>query len=233
MKKLFTFTAIFTILASSLFNNFAFIPFADAQTVQSNCVLTAIGNPPQNQPLPAGCGGDGSVVWPYPVKAPTQNRRVDQGYDLEYTSFGNNVRAVVSGKIDLLHGSNPCEGGGGFGDTYPVEVLDKPITVNGRTYNAIYYGHTAVTLPAFGKNPVPGQNTIVHVNAGQIIAKTWDCVVIGAGFVPWLEIGFWNTLASLPVGQTYSFCKIDNSGDTSKNTQAGCDMKQWLNANTK
>jgi cell wall-associated NlpC family hydrolase len=31
-------------------------------TAQSNCVITKVGNPPANQPLPAGCGGNLSVV---------------------------------------------------------------------------------------------------------------------------------------------------------------------------
>jgi hypothetical protein len=232
MKKLLISITFFTfIIILSLFNTFAFIPYADAQDAQSNCVLTAVGNPPKNQANP--CGG-GNVVWPYPdPKTPSENRRVDQGWDLEYTSMGNNVRAVVDGTINLHHGTNACQGGSGFGDTYPIEVLDKPITVNGHIYKAIYYGHVAVTLPQFGPHPVAGQSTTVKVKAGQIIAKTWDCVDLGAGFIPWLEIGFENLNTDLPSGQVYSFCKIDNAGDTSKNTVAGCDMKQWLNANTK
>lgn len=221
MKKLLISTLIISLLSIfPVFNSFIFIPYADAQDATSNCVLTAIGTPPKNQPNP--CGGDGSVVWPYPVKAPSQNRRVDQGWDLEYTSMGNNVRAVVDGTVNINHGPNPCNFGGGFGDTYPIEVLAKPVTVNGRTYKAIYYGHTADIK--LGK-----------VKAGDIIAKTWDCVSMdnGASYIPWLEIGFENLDTGLPSGQTYSFCKIDNAGDTSKNTQPGCDMKQWLNANTK
>lgn len=211
-------------------NNIAYAQFSSgggngngSYTATSNCVITVVGNPPANLQLPPQCasGGNGSVVWPYPVKTPSQNRRVDQGWDLEYTAMGNPVRAVVSGTINYNHGPNPCNGGSGFGDTYPLEVLDSPVVVNGRKYTEIYYGHVNGDKSLNGK----------RVKAGDTIATTYDCVNLGAGFIPWLEIGFWGSGG--PVGLSYSLCSLDNAGDTSKNTQAGCDMKQWLNRNTK
>ena len=209
-----------SLFSATYFLFFLLFPLSTVVHAQlQGCGEIDVGNPGNNQQPPAQCqSGDGSVVWPYPNKTPSQNRRVDQGWDLEYTSMGNNVRAVVSGTINVNHGPNPCNGGSGFGDTYPIEVMDKPVIINGRKYTEIYYGHTADIK--LGK-----------VKAGDIIAKTWDCVNLGAGYIPWLEIGFWGPGG--PLGTGYSFCKLDNAGDTSKNTQAGCDMKQWLNSNTK
>lgn len=37
-------------------------PGGSTDTQASNCVVTAIGNPPKDQPLPAGCGGESAVV---------------------------------------------------------------------------------------------------------------------------------------------------------------------------
>jgi hypothetical protein len=198
---------LFSIAVSGviLFSSLTNIAYAQL----SGCAQIDIGNPPANFKPPAQCAtGDGSVVWPFPVKSPSQFNRVDQGWDLEYKSMGNNVRAVVSGTVNINHGANACNFGGGFGDTYPIEVLDKPITVNGRTYKEIYYGHTADVK--LGK-----------VQAGDVIAKTWDCVSFdsGATYVPWLEIGFYG-----PGGPV---------GHGAFPTQPGSDMKQWLNANTK
>lgn len=215
---------VFFIISVIITNVLLFITLTHIAYAQLNgCAEVNVGNPGTNITPPAQCqsGGDGSVVWPYPVKSPSQNRRVDQGWDLEYTTMGNPVRAVVSGTINYNHGSDPCNGGSGFGDTYPLEVMDKPVIVNGRKYTEIYYGHTNGDQSLNGK----------HVNAGTTIATTYDCVNLGAGFIPWLEIGFWGPGG--PIGQAISVCSLDNAGDTSKNTQPGCDMKQWLNSNTK
>src|SRR6185437_2950373 len=54
MKKLFIFATVSFITAFSLFNTFVFAPFVDAQTAQSNCVVTRIGNPSTGE-LPAAC----------------------------------------------------------------------------------------------------------------------------------------------------------------------------------
>jgi hypothetical protein len=221
MKKYF-----FTILALLSILTFTVYPFAasPAYAQLSGCVQIPVGNPSQKQTVPADCGsggGDGSVVWPYQTKAPTQFNRVDQGWDLEYTSMGNPVYAVVSGTINYDHGPNPCNGGTGFGDTYPLEVLDKPVTVNGRTYTEIYYGHVNGIQSLNGKK----------VTAGTVIAHTYQCVLSSGAFIPWLEIGFWGPGG--PVGQAVTPCSIDTVGGSLASTQAGCDMKQWLNANTK
>jgi hypothetical protein len=63
MKKIFFIAPVFLlVILFFFFNAFFFIPYTDAQTAQSNCVITAIGNAPNNPQLPAGCGGESAVV---------------------------------------------------------------------------------------------------------------------------------------------------------------------------
>ena len=174
------------------------------ETVSSNCVDTAIGNPSQNQSAPPGCGGVSSTKWPFPQKAPYEFNRIDQGWDLEYNK-PTEVLAVADGTINLDHGSNPCNGGSGFGDTYPIEVLDKPVTIAGRKYTAIYYGHVNDTK-------------LGHVTAGTPIAQTYHCVMDNGVWLNWLEMGFWGPGG--PVGQSIP-------------STAGYDMEQYLNGTRK
>lgn len=139
--------------------------------------------------------------WPFPKKSPSQFNRVDQGWDLQYNK-STPVLAVASGRVNLNHSSDPC----GFGNYYPLETLDKPITVNGRRYTEIYYGHVHFKAGILGK----------HVNAGDQLAYTYPPTSCAGAWPPnWLEIGFWRVG---PVGQG------------SFPTQAGTDMKKWLNS---
>lgn len=187
-----------------------------AVSATSPCVLTKIGNPPANQSLPVGCSGNVSGNWPFGDRSKTMLERVDQGYDLEFDTSNATVYAVADGTINLDHGPNPCNGGTGFGNTYPIEVLNKPITVNGRTYTQIYYGHVNDTKTG-------------PVTAGEAIAQTYDCVIEDGVYVPWLEIGFWNP-GTGPVATslgTDPSCALDPNPSA---TLPGCDMKQWIDS---
>lgn len=175
-----------------------------AQTVQSNCVDTTVGNPPKDQQAPPGCGSS-ATKWPFPNKAPYQFNRIDQGWDLEYNK-PTDVLAVADGTINHDHGSNPCDGGVGFGDTYPIEVLDKPIVIGGTKYTEIYYGHVEYTK-------------LGHVKAGDVIAHTYHCVMDHGVWLNWLEIGFWG-----PGGPV---------GSGAYPTTAGLDMEEYLNGTRK
>lgn len=197
MKKTYAASSIF--IAALLFFVSPFVIATFAQVAQSNCVVTQIGNPPKNQQPPPGCG-TGGKRWPYPTKNPNQYKRIDQGWDLE-ASQPSDVLAVADGTVNVNHGADPCNGGNGFGDTYPLEVLDKPIIIQGRKYTTIYYGHVQYTK-------------LGHVTAGTPIAKTYHCVLDNGVWLNWLEIGFWS---SGPVGQ---------GGFP---TQAGLDMEDYLN----
>ena len=60
MKNIAAFIAILSVFSFFFFSS-SLVSATFAQTEQSNCVITQIGNPPktQNQQLPAGCGGTG------------------------------------------------------------------------------------------------------------------------------------------------------------------------------
>src|SRR6478609_7368111 len=107
-----------------------------ANVVKSNCVITAIGTPPVNMTMPSECGS-GTGTWPFADKSATQPNRVDQGWDMQNNDANAKVYAVASGTVSMNHGPDPC----GFGPYYPLIHLDTPITVNGRTYTDMYYGH--------------------------------------------------------------------------------------------
>lgn len=202
MKKLIAQATGFLFIAFTFFLS-PFLIATFAQTASSNCVDTVVGNPPKNQLPPAGCG-TGATKWPFPTKNPSQFNRIDQGWDLE-DSQPTNILAVADGTININHGSDPCNGGTGFGNTYPIEVLDQPVTIQGRKYTSIYYGHVAYTK-------------LGHVTAGTVIAHTYNCVISGGVWLNWLEIGFWGPGG--PVGQSVP-------------STAGYDMEQYLNGTRK
>lgn len=179
-----------------------------AQTTVSNCTVTDVGNVPPNQPLPANCN-EGNGNWPFAEKSKTLIERIDQGQDLEYDTSNATIYAVADGTINLDHGDDPCDGGAGFGDTYPIEVLDTPIHIDGRTYTQIYYGHVNDTK-------------LGRVTAGDAIAQTYDCVIEDGVYVPWLEIGFWN-----PAYGPVDGC-VANAVTNCLPTQAGEDMAKYL-----
>jgi len=111
-----------------------------------------------------------SLTWPFPVKTASQFQRVDQGVDLK-GPIGP-VLAAAPGTI-MIAGPDPK----GFGNRYPVLVLDQP-RAEGR---AIYYGHVVPIVPAG-----------THVSAGTPIATTALGPQGNATQWGWLEIGFWN-----------------------------------------
>jgi hypothetical protein len=217
--KLIPFFLLVSTLLLCLFTLTSFFKTAYAQSVSpptanlgdtsatSNCVLTVVGKPPKNQTLPPGCtNGSNALHWPFKTKNPSQYRRIDQGWDLEGSS-PQIVYAVTSGKVYKAN-DDPA----GFGDYYYYEDLDPPgVTVQGRHYTTIYYGHThyADGNSHYGVSTpnILGQ----HVSAGGIIGYTYPGCCWPAN---WLEIGFGN---SLPVGQgAYP-------------TTAGLDMEDYLN----
>ncbi len=117
-----------------------------------------------------GAGGaSGPARWIYPQKSPSQYRRIDAGWDLQYHQK-TPVFAVASGKVSIA-GSNP----GGFGVDYPLLTLDSPIC----GYSQIYYGHVHVNRDVLGK----------HVNAGEALATTDPNGVNSPS--NWTEPGFW------------------------------------------
>lgn len=129
----------------------------------------------QTPPVPVNTVGTG-LLWPFEVKSASQMGRTDEGWDLVSTP-GCPVLAVASGVVHNPTTADP----GGFGYDYAIEHLDNAITVMGRTFQDIYYGHTH--LSATG-----------HVNAGQIIAHTGGGGYGrgGDGELGEVEIGFGN-----------------------------------------
>lgn len=127
-------------------------------------------------------GGPARPVWPFPVKnIAQQSRRTDQGWDLQYPGITPvAVRAVVPGTLQV---ASPDPGG--FGDSYPLLMLDSP--VGGAP--VIYYGHTFADTSKVGR----------HVAAGEAIGRTGGAHSGGNAYPDpnWLEIGFWS---SGPVG---------------------------------
>jgi hypothetical protein len=146
--------------------------------------LTALAAQPMGS-TPAGTGAlltggtkfpgmsAGGFVWPFPTKSPSQFRRVDQGWDLQYAGTARTpILAVAPGRVVEL-GPDP----GGFGQAYPGLILDRPRG----GIREIYYGHTFLAPGAVGK----------HVKAGQVIGYTGGPSSGGsaAGTPNWLEIG--------------------------------------------
>jgi len=113
------------------------------------------------------------LSWPFATKAPSQYRRVDQGWDLQ-SRAGQPVRAVGAGVLGLAH--DP----GGFGDSYLFEVLDAPLA--GAPSDTIYYGHATLNRRGAG----------THVAAGETVAETNTANHQNGSNGPagWLEIGF-------------------------------------------
>jgi hypothetical protein len=64
-----------------------------AQVATSNCVITNVGNPAKNQPLPAGCNNG---VYANPFPGGWQPSRLDMGYD---GTFKGQIHAPFAGKI--------------------------------------------------------------------------------------------------------------------------------------
>jgi hypothetical protein len=120
----------------------------------------------------------GAAAWPLPGPGWSQFRRVDEGVDLQYPGTRPvPVYAAAAGRVVIL-GPDPH----GFGDAYPGLVLDHPVTVHGRTFTEIYYGH------AFPDRAVTGH----HVSTGEVIGYTGGAHSGGDAYRDsnWLEIGF-------------------------------------------
>lgn len=110
---------------------------------------------------------------PFPPNAAIKWGRIDQGID--GSSPPNTPAAALGdGTVQILHDPS------GFGINYAVLSLANPVSVNGHTYNAIYYGHL---FPTVGNGPV---------KAGQQIAVSGEH---GGGNatseVGGFELGFW------------------------------------------
>src|SRR5690349_19606715 len=109
------------------------------------------------------------LCWPAPVKDSSQYRRVDQGWDLQFP-VGTPILAVADGWIRFAHDPN------GFGDPYPVLVLDQP---QGLHADSIYYGH---------QHPEVSEGQ--HVKQGDVFAHASQTPGGNAKGLPgWLEIG--------------------------------------------
>jgi hypothetical protein len=124
-------------------------------------------NPRTSPPRPA---------WPFPTKDPSQYRRVDQGWDLQYGGQHSvPVYAVLSGRLRNA-GPDPA----GFGPGYPLLILDAPLF----GYPAIYYGHTFTDMSKVGR----------RVAKGETIGRTGYPHSGGNAYPDpnWLEIGFWD-----------------------------------------
>jgi len=172
----------------------------------SGCGKIDVGNPTANQQVPAQCNANttnNGGKWPFKTKDPSTFRRADQGWDLQ----GNSpqiIYAIASGNI--YKANNDPQG---FGNFYPYEKLDQPITVNGHTYPTVYYGHIHYA-DGSTQNGIKLANVIgTHINEGDAIGYTYP----GNWPANWLEIGFGD---SVPAG----------SGAFP--TGPGLDMEQYL-----
>jgi hypothetical protein len=118
-----------------------------------------------------------SPLWPFPTKdVAAQSRRIDQGWDLQYSGkIPVPVLAVESGTL-----SNAGPDPNGFGPGYPVLTLDKPAPGG----PAVYYGHTFTNKLLVGK----------HVPKGTPVGLTGGPSSGGnaSNLSNWLEIGFWS-----------------------------------------
>lgn len=112
--------------------------------------------PSVRPPAPVVKTGSG-LVWPFETRSTSQIGRVDEGWDL-VAAPGAAVKAVVGGTVHGPARPDP----GGFGYDYAIERLDSPITVGGRTFTDIYYGHTHVSKTGH----VQQGETIAHVGGG-------------------------------------------------------------------
>jgi hypothetical protein len=148
-----------------------------------SCVLALIAATVAGVATRAQATSTVQVVWPFATKSTAQFERVDQGWDLRASS-GAGVRAIAAGVVGLA-APNP----GGFGNDYPYEVLDDPIS--GAPSDTIYYGHTHIDRSLIGR----------HVAAGQVIAttNTTDPQNGSAASPGSLEIGFSTHATGYPV----------------------------------
>lgn len=120
-------------------------------------------------------------VWPFTTRAISQEKRIDQGWDLQGIP-GAPILAVSSGTVGM---SRPDPAG--FGPDYPYLVLDNPPA--GAPSDTVYYGHTDILPGIAGK----------HVSAGDVIGRTAPG---GHNSPPgWLEIGFAQHGSGAPIGQ--------------------------------
>lgn len=147
-----------------------------APTVAAPVAPSAFTQPtakPAQQTLPRSAAG---LMWPFPTRSADQVGRTDEGLDL-VSAPGGPVRAVAAGTVHRPLMADP----GGFGTDYAIETLDTPVTVHGRTFREVYYGHTHTT-------------TVGHVDAGQVIARTGGGGLPrgGNGELGEVEIGFGN-----------------------------------------
>ncbi|MGH7743500.1 MAG: hypothetical protein ACREQ5_01580 [Candidatus Dormibacteria bacterium] len=128
-----------------------------------------------------------TLLWPFPSRNPQQEGRTDEGWDLVSTP-GGPVLTVAPGTI---HKAGPDPGG--FGVDYPVQTLDQPITIGGKTFDTIYYGHTHMTV-------TPG-----HYGAGMAIARTGGGgqPLGGSGSPGEVEIGFGDPNKAGGISNTY------------------------------
>lgn len=108
---------------------------------------------------------------------------LDQGVDIAAPG-GTPLLAVGSGTIVQ-------EGIGGFGPNAPILKLDTPLSVNGKTLDYVYYGHTGSDLVPVG----------AHVSAGQQISEV-GAGIVGISTGPHLELGTSPTQAIPAVGAT-------------------------------
>lgn len=129
-----------------------------------------------------GYGAVGAgYVWPFAGSPDTsQYMRTDDGWDLQDTrNRGSNPVFAVTGPGKMQYGHNAP----GFGDPYPIVILDTPIPTNAGRATGIYYGHTRPVVPE-GSRVEQSQQIAITTNPSGGNAAS----VSGGG---WLEIGFW------------------------------------------
>ena len=163
-----------------------------------NIVFPFHGTPVNIASTDAGkpCTTDGSVLY----------ERIDDGVDLMAKSgAGANIYAAADGTIKIQVDNSA---GGGFG-TYPVLMLDNPITLDNNVGKAtgIYYGHVHSVL----KPDANGLFASTKVKANDLIATTPSPPGGNATQLGWLEIGFWND-ATGPVNHGTSSEAATNAG---------------------
>ncbi|GAC1390961.1 MAG: hypothetical protein NVSMB46_01890 [Candidatus Saccharimonadales bacterium] len=115
-----------------------------------------------------------AVSWIFDAKKTEQFERVDEGWDIRSTP-GSTIKAVAAGVIKVAN-ADP----GGFGNDYPIEILDQNSVVSGWT-DTFYYGHVHVDPNKIGK----------HVEAGEAIAvtNTYEGENGSAAPTGWVEVG--------------------------------------------
>ncbi|GAC1388206.1 MAG: hypothetical protein NVSMB37_7910 [Candidatus Saccharimonadales bacterium] len=142
-----------------------------------------------------------AVSWMFSEKKTEQFERVDEGWDVRSTP-GSVIKAVAAGVIQVAS-ADP----GGFGNDYPIQVLDQNSVVGGWT-DTLYYGHVHVDPNKVGK----------HVQAGEPIAVTNKFEGENGSAAPtgWIEIGMAKSGTGAPLQQ--------GAGET----EAGHKMKNIL-----